>query len=152
MKTKILLGLLTIVGLLLGAERLTAQTLPPSVRTLQPDSTLGTQVSGTNNNFTVTGGLSRGQTLFHSFTDFSIPTGGVANFINPASTRDIITRVTGRDFSDIDGTLNSNGANFLLINPNGVVFGPNAQLNVGRAFAASTANGVDLLDPQSNCP
>ena len=96
----------------------------------------------------LTGGLNRGQTLFHSFKDFSIPTGGAANFNNPAGTRDIISRVTGNLFSDINGTLNSNGANFLLINPNGVVFGPNAKLNVGKAFAASTASGVDLIDGQ----
>jgi filamentous hemagglutinin family protein len=148
MKTKILFSLLAIVGVLTNAGRLTAQTLPPSVRTPIPDNTLGTQVAGSNNNFIVTGGLSRGQIQFHSFSDFSIPTGGTVNFNNPMATRDIITRVTGGLFSDLNGTLNTNGANFLLINPNGVVFGPNAQLNVGRAFAASTANGVTLLDGQ----
>jgi filamentous hemagglutinin family protein len=148
MKTKILFSLLAIVGVLTNAGRLTAQTLPPSVRTPVADNTLGTQVAGSNNNFIVTGGLSRGQILFHSFSDFSIPTGGAVNFTNPAVTRDIITRVTGSLFSDLNGTLNTNGANFLLINPNGVVFGPNVQLNVGKAFAASTANGVTLLDGQ----
>jgi filamentous hemagglutinin family protein len=148
MKPKTLLSLLAATGAFLHAEMASAQALPPSVRTPQADQTLGTQVSGTNNNFTVTGGLNRGQTLFHSFKDFSIPTGGAANFNNPVGTRDIITRVTGNLFSDLNGTLNSNGANFLLINPNGVVFGPNARLNVGKAFAASTASGVDLIDGQ----
>jgi filamentous hemagglutinin family protein len=148
MKTTILFSLLAIVGILPSTGRLTAQTLPPSVRTPVPDNTLGTQVSASNNNFTVTGGLSRGQTLFQSFSDFSIPTGGTVNFNNSAGTRDIITRVTGNLFSDLNGTLNTQGANFLLINPAGVVFGPNAQLNVGKAFAASTANGVELLDGQ----
>jgi filamentous hemagglutinin family protein len=148
MQSKTLLSLLAVTGAFLQAEMASAQALPPSVRTPQADQTLGTKVSGTNNNFTVTGGLNRGQTLFHSFKDFSIPTGGAANFKNPAGTRDIITRVTGSLFSDINGTLNSNGANFLLINPNGVVFGPNARLNVGKAFAASTASGVDLIDGQ----
>jgi filamentous hemagglutinin family protein len=148
MQSKTLLSLLAATGAFLQAEMASAQALPPSVRTPQADQTLGTQVSGTNNNFTVTGGLNRGQTLFHSFKDFSIPTGGAANFNNPVGTRDIISRVTGNLFSDINGTLNSNGANFLLINPNGVVFGPNARLNVGKAFAASTASGVDLIDGQ----
>jgi filamentous hemagglutinin family protein len=148
MKPKTLLSLLAATGAFLHAEMASAQALPPSVRTPKADQTLGTQVSGTNNNFTVTGGLNRGQTLFHSFKDFSIPTGGAANFNNPVGTRDIITRVTGNLFSDLNGTLNSNGANFLLINPNGVVFGPNARLNVGKAFAASTASGVDLIDGQ----
>jgi filamentous hemagglutinin family protein len=146
MKSKTLLSLLAATGAFLNAEMTSAQTLPPSVRTPQADRTLGTKVSGNGNNFNITGGLNRGQTLFHSFKDFSIPTGGAANFNNPVGTRDIITRVTGSLFSDVNGTLNSNGANFLLINPNGVVFGPNARLNVGKAFAASTANGVELFD------
>jgi filamentous hemagglutinin family protein len=148
MPSKTLLSLLAATGAFLTAEMASGQALPPSVRTPQADQTLGTQVSGNGNNFNITGGLNRGQTLFHSFKDFSIPTGGAANFNNPAGTRDIITRVTGNLFSDINGTLNSNGANFLLINPNGVVFGPNARLNVGKAFAASTASGVDLIDGQ----
>jgi filamentous hemagglutinin family protein len=148
MQSKTLLSLLATTGAFLTAEMASAQALPPSVRTPQADQTLGTQVSGNGNKFNITGGLNRGQTLFHSFKDFSIPTGGAANFNNPAGTRDIISRVTGNLFSDLNGTLNSNGANFLLINPNGVVFGPNARLNVGKAFAASTANGVELFDGQ----
>jgi filamentous hemagglutinin family protein len=148
MQSKTLLSLLAATGAFLHAEMASGQALPPSVRTPQADQTLGTQVSGNGNNFNITGGLNRGQTLFHSFKDFSIPTGGAANFNNPVGTRDIITRVTGNLFSDINGTLNSKGANFLLINPNGVVFGPNARLNVGKAFAASTASGVDLIDGQ----
>jgi filamentous hemagglutinin family protein len=148
MKPTTLFSLLAATGAVLTAEMGSAQTAPPSVRTPEADSTLGTQVAGDGNNFNITGGLNRGQTLFHSFKDFSIPTGGAANFNNPAGTRDIISRVTGNLFSDINGTLNSNGANFLLINPNGVVFGPNARLNVGKAFAASTASGVDLADGQ----
>ena len=148
MKPTTLLSLLAFTGAFLNAQMASAQSLPPSVRTPEADNTLGTQVAGNGNNFNITGGLNRGQTLFHSFKDFSIPTGGAANFNNPAGTRDIISRVTGNLFSDINGTLNSNGANFLLINPNGVVFGPNAKLNVGKAFAASTASGVDLIDGQ----
>jgi filamentous hemagglutinin family protein len=148
MKPTTLFSLLAASGAVLPTEMASAQSLPPSVRTPEPDNTLGTQVAGDGNNFNITGGLNRGQTLFHSFKDFSIPTGGAANFNNPAGTRDIISRVTGNLFSDINGTLNSNGANFLLINPNGVVFGPNARLNVGKAFAASTASGVDLIDGQ----
>jgi filamentous hemagglutinin family protein len=110
------------------------------------DTTLGTQVTGNNNNFNITGGLTKGQTTFHSFTDFSVPTNGQANFINPVGNRDIITRVTGNSFSDINGIVNTNGANFFLINPNGITFGTGAQLNVGRAFVGSTANGINLVD------
>jgi filamentous hemagglutinin family protein len=116
------------------------QAYQPSNRVPIADTTLGTQVSGNNGNFTITGGINRGQNLFHSFQDFSVPTNGVATFVNPTGNQSIITRVTGRSFSDINGTIDTQGANFLLINPNGVVFGSNTTLNVGRVFAASTAN------------
>ena len=146
MKPIILLSLLGFVSVFSDTKTTLAQTYQPSNRIPVADNTLGTQVSGTGNNFDITGGLSRGQTLFHSFTDFSIPTAGAATFSRPGATRDIITRVTGISFSDINGLINSNGANFFLVNSNGIVFGTNAQLNVGRAFMASTANGIELVD------
>jgi filamentous hemagglutinin family protein len=133
-------------ALLLFAPSVCAQTYQPSNRIPVADSTLGTQVSGNGNNFNITGGVARGQTLFQSFTDFSVPTNGQANFVNPVGNRDIITRVTGKSFSDLNGTVNTNGANFFLINPNGIVFGTNAQLNVGKAFVGSTASSLDLVD------
>jgi filamentous hemagglutinin family protein len=145
-KTYFWLYLLTLSGLIFSTKNAIAQTYQPSDRPPVADNTLGTQVSGNGNNFDITGGLNRGQTLFHSFQDFSVPTNGAANFANPAGIRDMISRVTGGSFSDINGRINSNGANFFLINPNGIVFGPNAQLNVGRAFMASTANGINLVD------
>jgi filamentous hemagglutinin family protein len=124
-----------------------AQTYTPSNRSPVPDTSLGTTVSGNNNTFTINGGLTKGQTIFHSFTDFSVPTNGQVNFTNPANNRDIITRVTGNLFSDINGKVNTNGANFFLINPNGITFGPGSQLlNVGKAFVGSTANGINLVD------
>jgi filamentous hemagglutinin family protein len=146
-KTYFSLYFLTLSGLIFSTKNAIAQTTyQPSDRPPVADNTLGTQVSANGNNFDITGGLNRGQTLFHSFQDFSVPTNGAANFANPAGIRDIISRVTGGSFSDINGRINSNGANFFLINPNGIVFGPNAQLNVGRAFMASTANGINLVD------
>jgi filamentous hemagglutinin family protein len=124
-----------------------AQTYTPSNRTPQQDNSIGTIVNPAGaSTFNITGGLSRGLNLLHSFTDFSVPTGGSANFTNPQGNQSIITRVTGNLFSDINGLVNTNGANFLLINPNGVVFGTNAQLNVGKAFVTSTANGIDFVD------
>jgi filamentous hemagglutinin family protein len=146
MKTPtILFAPLALTSFLLGANVAHAQTYQPSNRIPVADSTLGTKVLG-NSNFNITGGLQKGQTLFHSFSDFSVPTSGQANFFNPTGNRDIITRVTGGLFSDINGTISTQGANFFLINPNGLVFGPNAQLNVGKAFVGSTANGIDLVD------
>jgi filamentous hemagglutinin family protein len=141
-----LLPLLALTGLSINADIAKAQGYQPTNRIPVADNTLGTQVLRNNNNFSITGGITRGQNTFHSFQDFSVPTSGVATFANPAGNQSIITRVTGSLFSDINGTINTQGANFLLINPNGVVFGPGTQLNVGRVFAASTANGIDLAD------
>jgi filamentous hemagglutinin family protein len=144
---KHLLHILTTTALSLLPAIAQAQTYTPSNRTPQQDNSIGTIVNPAGaNNFNITGGLQRGQNLFHSFTDFSVPTGGAANFTNPAGNQSIISRVTGNLFSDINGLVNTNGANFLLINPNGVVFGTNAQLNVGKAFVTSTANGIDFVD------
>ena len=144
---KHLLPLLTTAFLSFLPSIAQAQTYTPSNRTPQADNSIGTTVTNAGaNNFNITGGLQRGQNLFHSFTDFSIPTGGAANFTNPAGNQSIITRVTGNLFSDLNGTLSTNGANFLLINPNGVVFGAGVKLDVGKAFVTSTASGVDFVD------
>ncbi|WP_310428492.1 filamentous hemagglutinin N-terminal domain-containing protein, partial [Chamaesiphon sp. VAR_48_metabat_135_sub] len=128
MKTPtLLLTPIVLTSILLGANVAQAQTYNPTNRFPVADKTaIGTQVSGSNNNFTITGGLSRGQNLFHSFTDFSVPTGGSATFNHTVGEQSIITRVTGNLFSDINGLVNTQGANFLLINPIGMVFGPNA--------------------------
>ncbi len=147
MKAKFFLSLLTLTSVIaVSIQSAIAQTYQPTNRAPVADNTLGTQVSGDGNNFNITGGVTKGQTLLQSFTDFSVPTNGSANFANPVGNRDIITRVTGNLFSDINGTVNSNGANFFLINPNGIVFGTNARLNVGKAFVGSTANSIDLVD------
>jgi filamentous hemagglutinin family protein len=148
MKTQIYSSILTFTGVALSVNLAYAQTYQPSNRIPVADTTLGTQVSGSGNNFNVTGGLSRGQNLFQSFQDFSVPTNGSVTFTNPAGNRSIITRVTGNLFSDINGRVDTNGANFFLINPNGIIFGNNVQLNVGKSFVGSTANGIDLVDPQ----
>jgi filamentous hemagglutinin family protein len=140
--------LLTAITLLLLPDITQAQTYTPSNRPPRADNSIGTVVNPTGaNNFNITGGLQRGQNLFHSFTDFSVPTGSAAIFDNPAG-RSIITRVTGISFSDINGLIDTNRANFLLINPNGVVFGTGVNLNVGKAFVVSTASGVDFIDAQ----
>ncbi|GAX43924.1 filamentous hemagglutinin family outer membrane protein [Tolypothrix sp. NIES-4075] len=112
-----------------------------------PDATLpvNSNVRVQGGVFNITGGTQAGNNLFHSFQQFSVPTGGAALFNNSVLIQNIISRVTGGSVSNIDGLLRANGlANVFLINPNGVVFGPNASLNIGGSLAVSTANAIQF--------
>ncbi len=125
-----------------------------AVAQIIPDNTLkSTERSVVNlnpNNLNmdvIEGGANRGANLFHSFQQFSVLTGRTAFFNNNSNIQNIITRVTGQSFSNIQGTIQTNGtANLFLINPNGIVFGPNATLNINGSFVASTANSVLFTD------
>ena len=115
-----------------------------AVAQVVPDNTVGTTVSPTN---LIDGGMRSGNNLFHSFSQFSIPTGSGAIFNNPVDIQNIFSRVTGNTQSSIDGLIKAQGnANLFLMNPNGILFGPNAKLDIGGSFIGTTANTIKFAD------
>jgi filamentous hemagglutinin family protein len=101
--------------------------------------------------YDITAGTRSGANLFHSFGEFGIPANHIANFLNDSglTTSNILGRVTGGNPSNIFGTLKTTGfdsANLFLMNPAGIVFGPNASLNVGGSVSFTTADYLRLAD------
>jgi len=117
--------------------------------------------------YNITGGTrpGGGTNLFHSFGDFNVPNNNLANFLNDSglATSNILGRVTGGNPSAIFGTIQTNGpggfgnANFFLMNPYGILFGPNATVNVGGMMTFTTADylrfqGTDNLFNKVSTP
>ena len=128
-----------------------------------PDTTLGeessvvvpeTEIKGTNSDKPngiasqrLEGGAIRGNNLFHSFQEFNIDAGRGAYFANPPAIENIFTRVTGANPSEIFGTLGVLGnANLFFLNPNGIIFGENASLDLNGSFVATTADSIAFPD------
>ncbi|MDJ0747259.1 MAG: filamentous hemagglutinin N-terminal domain-containing protein [Xenococcaceae cyanobacterium MO_167.B27] len=111
-----------------------------------PDSSLGAENSVVDRNGlrdTINGGAIRDANLFHSFQEFNVGAGREAYFTNPNGIDNVFSRVTGNNISDIQGVLGVLGnANLYLINPNGILFGENARLDVNGSFFATTADSV----------
>ncbi|HBB36140.1 MAG TPA: hypothetical protein DDZ80_15375 [Cyanobacteria bacterium UBA8803] len=144
-----LLSIVTRAGLLLvaismgtatGVQGVQAQSIIPAI-----DGT-GTLITTNGNQFDIQGGTLSGDgaNLFHSFQQFGLSDGQIANFISNPDIRNILGRVIGGDPSIIHGLVQVIGgnSNLFLMNPVGIVFGENAQLNVPASFTATTATGI----------
>lgn len=90
-------------------------------------------ITSTTNSVTVTQSSPK---LAINWQSFNIGTAERVNFIQPSSSAIALNRVVGTDASQILGTLAANGQVF-LVNPNGVVFGSGAQVDVGGLVASS---------------
>ncbi len=113
---------------------------------IRPDNTAGSRVRQPNaQTYEIFGGRQYNQNLIHSFQEFSIPRQRTADFLLPPGSgiKNVITRVTGGAGSNIDGTLKIGGqhgpVNLFLLNPSGIIFGPNASLDLQGSFIATTA-------------
>ncbi len=138
-------GIAFLSGLISGL--LTSAIVLPVAAQVTSDGTTNTNVNSIGNNFNILNGIQKGNNLFHSFGEFSIPTGGSATFNNSTDVVNIINRVTGGNISNIDGLIKANGsANLFLINPAGIVFGENASLDIGGSFLGTTAQSLLFED------
>jgi filamentous hemagglutinin family protein len=129
---------------------------PVMAQQINADGSLGTAVTSSNGlDFTITNGSAASGNLFHSFQSFSVPTGGSARFdlVNTPNVSTIFSRITGGSASRIDGLITTtNGASpvsLFLLNPNGIMFGPNAKLDLTGSLVLSTAQQINFADGQT---
>jgi filamentous hemagglutinin family protein len=120
---------------------MTAMSVQAQIAT---DSTLcsAQNLQGSNYQIDASLGYQHGGNLFHSFRNFNLNFGESATFSGPSNIQNVISGVTGGNPSLIDGTIRSliPNADIYFLNPFGIVFGPNARLDVQGSFHASTAD------------
>jgi len=117
------------------AQITTDGTLGPLLNLQGPDYQIGPNL-----------GQQHGANLFHSFQDFNLNRAESATFSGPNSVSNVISRVTGGNPSNLDGTIRSTipNADMYFLNPSGILFGPHARLDVQGSFHASTADYLRL--------
>jgi filamentous hemagglutinin family protein len=135
------------IGLLLLAALLIAAPVQAQIVT---DGSVGPKVSLRGGEIEIGAdlGTRKGDNLFHSFEKFGIATDQTATFTGPGAIKNVISRVTGGEISNIDGTLASTvgQADLYFLNPAGVMFGPNAKLDVPGSLHVSTAHELRFAD------
>ena len=85
-----------------------------------------------------------GKNLFHGFEQFNVDADQLVNFNTTRKIENIFSHITGGFSSTLDGTLQVSGsdANLYLINPSGILFGPNIQLQLPGSLVATTATTI----------
>ncbi|WP_334864955.1 two-partner secretion domain-containing protein [Nostoc sp.] len=141
------------IGIMVAATSGAILSGNSAIAQIVPDNTLGAEKTVVTPNVDIKGVLSdridggaiRSTNLFHSFLEFNVREGRGAYFNNPAGIESIFSRVTGNNASNIYGKLGVLGnANLFLLNPNGIIFGPNASLDIKGSFVGSTANSLNF--------
>ena len=124
--------------------------IPTIAQPIQSDGTTDTEVIQDGNRFDIEGGIQSGDgsNLFHSFLEFGLDQDQIVNFLSQPGIKNILNRVTGGNASVINGLMQVTGgnANLFLMNPAGIIFGADAQLNIPGAFTATTATGIGFGD------
>ena len=134
----------TAIAIALSPLILTAPVKAQSITAAQ-DGT-NTVILPNGQRFDITGGTQAGANLFHSFQQFGLSQGQIANFLSQPNIQNILGRVIGGDPSVINGLIQLTGgnSNLYIMNPAGIIFGANASLNVPASFTATTANGIQV--------
>ncbi|MEO0867824.1 MAG: filamentous hemagglutinin N-terminal domain-containing protein [Cyanobacteria bacterium J06642_11] len=128
------------------------QDIQPGVLMAQSivPSGANTIVTPAGSQIDITGGQisEDGENLFHSFQEFGLGEQQTANFMATPQVENILGRVQGGAASYIDGTLkvSNSDANLFLLNPAGILFGPNARLDLNGDFTATTADRMGFAD------
>lgn len=116
------------------------QTLGAEASVVAPDVEVRGEIADL-----IEGGATRGTNLFHSFSDFNVLENQRVYFANPEGIESILSRVTGDRTSNLFGTLGVDGvANLFLVNPNGIAFGPNVNLDVEGSLYVTTGDAIAL--------
>ncbi|MEL7334344.1 MAG: filamentous hemagglutinin N-terminal domain-containing protein, partial [Cyanobacteria bacterium J06560_2] len=125
---------------------------PTEVMVAEPSAAASSATDATAE-ITITGGQvsESGANLFHEFEQFNIETGQTASFVTAPEIQNVLSLITGGP-STIDGLLQVLGsqADLYLINPAGILFGPNVQLNLPGNFTANTATSLEFDDQWLN--
>ncbi|EKV00255.1 filamentous hemagglutinin family N-terminal domain protein [Leptolyngbya sp. PCC 7375] len=140
--------LLILLLRILQPNTVSAQGITPAT-----DGT-GTTVTPNGQSFDIeSGSLSAdGSNLFHSFQTFQLASENTANFLTNPSVQRIFARVSGGNTAFINGKLKISGgqADLFLLNPAGIIFGPDATLNLPASLTATTANHIEFNHGQFN--